>query len=284
MALLLMVKSLQKNTNLLRRERRDLATLYWATRESGMASWIFLAGFSTLFVSVVFSIARFFDIQFLLDISFYGMAATTLGAILATVHLLKKCMILTFLWYSLGKKMGNAASASATVVSSVHKRKIRQVRKVTLLQIILTLTRLCATTAAMVALPLAIAQKGYGVVWNRDLPLWLAMGAVVAAIFATILFFFVEYGVRYKITPKLGPFICELFRTEIEAIYKAMETPDNSIDPVDEMEAERWDYTAREFLSIWRFDTVFAADRFGQILLYIQGGMESLEDHPNSLL
>jgi hypothetical protein len=35
-----------------------------------------------------------------------------------------------------------------------------------------------------------------------------------------------------------------------------------------------WEYTARMFLHQYRFDAVFAADRFGSILQYIQSGME----------
>ena len=43
---------------------------------------------------------------------------------------------------------------------------------------------------------------------------------------------------------------------------------------VQELELEAWEYTAREFLSSngYRFDTMFAADRFGSIVQYLQSG------------
>ena len=87
----------------------------------------------------------------------------------------------------------------------------------------------------------------------------------------------VEYVTRYTLSPKLGEFVCEAFREEIEHIYAATSVPLNDIDAKQIQEREAWEYTAREFLHKYRFDTVFAADRFGAIMQYIQGGMERRE-------
>jgi hypothetical protein len=51
--------------------------------------------------------------------------------------------------------------------------------------------------------------------------------------------------------------------------------PINDIDTKQVQERETWEYVAREFLHRYRFDAVFAADRFGSILQYIQAGMDS---------
>ena len=38
-----------------------------------------------------------------------------------------------------------------------------------------------------------------------------------------------------------------------------------------------WEYTAREFVHKYRFDTVFGADRFGTIVQYIQSGNKMMK-------
>ena len=38
-------------------------------------------------------------------------------------------------------------------------------------------------------------------------------------------------------------------------------------------ERAKWEYVARSFLHNYRFDTVFAADRFGNFFQYIQSGL-----------
>jgi hypothetical protein len=52
----------------------------------------------------------------------------------------------------------------------------------------------------------------------------------------------------------------------------------NDIDTKVVQDRENWEYVAREFLHKYRFDTVFAADRFGTIFQYIQAGMEGSSD------
>jgi hypothetical protein len=52
----------------------------------------------------------------------------------------------------------------------------------------------------------------------------------------------------------------------------------NEIDTKIVQDRENWEYVAREFLHKYRFDTVFAADRFGTILQYIQSGMKQPAD------
>jgi hypothetical protein len=84
-----------------------------------------------------------------------------------------------------------------------------------------------------------------------------------------------EYVVRYNLSTELGRFVCNLFRKEISEIHKDMSKPTNNIDTKHVQDLETWEYTARQFLHEWRFDTVFAANRFGQILQYIQSDRKS---------
>jgi hypothetical protein len=56
---------------ILRREIRELETLYWATRESDIASLILMSGFFVFIASILFMIARIFSIQILVDFAFW---------------------------------------------------------------------------------------------------------------------------------------------------------------------------------------------------------------------
>ena len=56
-------------------------------------------------------------------------------------------------------------------------------------------------------------------------------------------------------------------------INKKMKASPNGIDSPKMEDHTLWEYTARQFFHNYRFDTVFAADRFRQILQTIQGGL-----------
>lgn len=188
---------------------------------------------------------------------------------LAVHHFVRKLTLLTHLQTALGRRTQEVPLADSA-------RNLRLVRTVTWTQIVLTLSRLIAVLAASIALPWSVAEKGYGAQIDADssIPFWIALGAVLTAAASTIGFFIVEYVVRYNLSPKLGEFVCECFRDEIENMHKVLSEPWNSTDPMQVQDRETWEYVAREFLHRYRFDTVFAADRFGSILQYIQGGMQ----------
>ena len=73
--------------------------------------------------------------------------------------------------------------------------------------------------------------------------------------------------------------VCEPFSARIEDIKKSYTTTSSvEIETTQKLETEAWEYTARQFLHEYRFDTVFAADRFGTILQHLQSG-NKLHDH-----
>lgn len=255
----------------LRREIRDVESLYWATRESDIASLIFVSSFLTFVTSIIFSVARLVGIEYLVNLAFFSAAASALGAILAVFHLIRKFFILLRLWILLWIK-GNKINAP-------FRRDLQLVRRVTLTQILLTVARLGASSAAAVALPLSVAEIAYGdrIQSPAGLSLWFAFGSIVAALGSTIVFLLVEYVVRYRLSTELGPFLCYLFREEIAAIYAELTVePSNTVETQQARDRELWEYTARKFLHQYRFDTVFAADRFGQILQFLQAEMKNV--------
>jgi hypothetical protein len=257
------------DSQILRREIRDLEGLYWATRESDIASLIFMSSFLVFVSSIVFTIARIFHIAVLEDIAFWGTAASALGAILAMFHLWRKFLILVRLMFTLGKNNRKAKTR-------LDRCNLQKVCNVTFTQILLTLMRFFSAASAAVALPWSVAVNGFGSQLKMDgsIPFWIALGSVCTAIVSTLFFFLVEFVVRYNLSPKLGEFVCESFRAEIEEMYLVLSVPMNDIETKQVQERETWEYVAREFLHRYRFDAVFAADRFGSILQYLQGGMD----------
>ena len=176
------------------------------------------------------------------------------------------------LYFTLGRKRREAKSIES-------KENIGRIRRVTFTQILLTALRLGVSMAAAVALPWNVAQRGFEaqIKAPREIPRYVALGAICGAILATLFFFLVEYVVRYNLSPKLGEYVCESFRDEIQNMFQVLALPINDIETKQVQERETWEYVAREFLHKYRFDTVFAADRFGSILQYIQSGMDPRE-------
>lgn len=253
----------------LRREIRDLEMLYWATRESEIASLITVFASLTLVTSVILTAARVVRIQPLIMIGFYSSAVAALGAALAASHFIRKSIILHSLSAELRRK---ATTAIGTQLSGIQRIQI-----VTHIQLFLTVLRLVAATASSVALPFIVAETGFGgsISTRQNAPFYIAFAAVLTAVASSLIFLCVEYIVRYNLPTHLGPFICELFRFEIEQLYDAVLVTPNDIDSKESQSRDTWSYVARDFLHQYRFDAVFAADRFGQILQYIQGGMNS---------
>ena len=256
-------------SKVLNREIRDLESLYWATRESATGSLTFMAGLLVFVASVLFTISRIFSLGRLEAAAFWASIPSAYGAILACFHLVRKTSILIGLQAILKSK-------AKTSNSTDNADKIRRVFRITWTQILLTIVRLFAALAASVALPwsVAVQQFGNSISLDDNIPFWIAIGAFGGSVCSTLFFFLVEYIVRYNLDPSLGPLICESFREEIEIMFKVFSLPLNDIDAKQVQDRLTWEYVAREFLHKYRFDTVFAADRFGSIFQYIQSGMD----------
>mmetsp|Transcript_22509 Transcript_22509/g.46731 ORF Transcript_22509/g.46731 Transcript_22509/m.46731 type:complete len:97 (+) Transcript_22509:434-724(+) len=67
---------------------------------------------------------------------------------------------------------------------------------------------------------------------------------------------------------------------ELESIRNDLSIPRNNVEATEVQDRETWEYVAREFVHRYRFDTVFQADRFGNIYHFIQSGY--LADHAAS--
>jgi hypothetical protein len=84
----------------------------------------------------------------------------------------------------------------------------------------------------------------------------------------------VEYSILFSLDTKYGEFVCEAFHDEILQMKKQYSAAykKTSLETDEVQERRAWEYVARAFLRRYRFDTIFAANRFGSIFQYIQGG------------
>jgi len=271
------------------RATRDLSHLYWATKESEVGSLVFSAGVLVFIASILFTIARIFRITVLEQVAFWATAASFWGALLSLFHFTRKMRYLFSVYFAVGKKVGQRGMAATDVRDS-----LKRVRKITRTQIFLTFLRVLFTGGAAVALPWSVVELQWGgpnavssvdrTITGPSVPFWIAFGSVVLAVFSTLTFFFVEYKVRYNLPSKLGEFVCEGFRDELEELYEQFSLPVNNVQTKQVQERETWEYVAREFLHRYRFDTVFAADRFGTILQYIQSGLQPRDNEKNQVV
>ena len=274
----------QAKEQFLSREVRDFETLYYATRESDIASMIFVSACLTFTTSLVFTVARILSVGALTNLVFVSTAVSSVGALLAIFHLVRKSHILGRLWIILWQKerkvnhpiakLENVEIESVVARQKMNRKEVRLLRRVTLTQLLLTLARFVTASAASAAFCLALINSIIDdQTWFPEkLPFWIAAGAFFTAVGSVIFFFIVEYVVRYQLSTELGPFICALFQDEINESYQAMQSiaGKNRVDAQVQQDIITWEYTAREFLHKYRFDTVLAADRFGQILQCLQ--------------
>jgi hypothetical protein len=294
-------QSYSERKDTLRRETRDLEELYSATNESHIGSMLFLTGLIVFVTASLFTIFRVVAsvtpndpcddvcmddgtcvspaddcigdekqwVQELLDIAMWAGIGSLFAALLAVFHLIRKMKHLLKLVASLGK--GQMATDA----------KVIRVRTITQTQALLTAVRLLTNALAVVALPWTVYNNTLGpdpdpMDDSLNTPQKVAIAAISTAVGGTVFFFIVEFVIRYNLDPCLGQVVCEPFREEILKIKASFSSKglDTGIDTIQTLEAEAWEYTAREFLSSngYRFDTVFAADRFGSIVQYLQSG------------
>jgi len=276
-AVLKKAESLEKNgvsnPSAIKRPIHDLRELYHATKESEVGSMMFLSGFIVFCFSIFFSLFRLIQaagaddqwVQDVLNAASWAAIGTTLGSSIAIFHFVRK--------------LRHLFSLNAGLRSMRSDPRIRRVRLITVTQELLVFIRLLAVCAAAVSLPWSVAVQTFGSDISLDemLPVYIAAGSVGAAAVATVFFFFVEFAIRYNLDPQLGIAVCEPFSKRIEHVKQSFTKSADGIETPQKMEKVAWEYATRQFLHEYRFDTVFAADRFGTIMQHLQSGNKKLE-------
>jgi hypothetical protein len=255
----------------LSRPLMDLNTLYYATKESEVTSVIIFSSTIVFFFTSFFSLVRLID--FGSDASWIGTINNVLawislisliGSLLGIDHFVRKLRHLFNVSYALRARRSDAG--------------IRRFLSVTRTQQFAVLLRLLVSIAATIALPWSVVVMQFGPILfdSGDYPLYFAGFATVASILALFFFVVVELSVRYNLDPCIGRAVCEPFRERIAQIKDTFTPPDAAntvhIQTTQCLERDAWEYTTRQFLHEYRFDTVVGADRFGTILQHLQSG------------
>merc|ERR1719491_2568562 len=264
----------------LHRSTQDLTQFYHATRESYVASLIVVSGVVSFFTGIIFTIGNIgaaatdnsvqgFDT--LTDLGSIGFGfITPITAILSMFHLFRKFCVL----WNLSGKLGSKLSGG----NDVQVDNIRTVRSVTRTQELATLMRFFASLGSAASLYYGWVERESSITTPTDpfLPAYIAAGSLLLHILSIIYLLFIEYFIRYRFDPKLGEYLSESFRGEIETLYDSFSLPRTNIDTKYEQDTLTWEYVSREFVHKYRFDTVFAADRFSALYHFLQSGLSNI--------
>jgi hypothetical protein len=263
--------SLSSQSPKLKREVLEMEQLYYASTESLVSSVIISAAFLSFFTGIVFTIANIGNAiqshvwnRVLLIAGSYSFGIISpLSAILAVYYLCRKFMHLTRCKSALNRKLGLTSDTDA-------RGHLSHIIGVTLTQQIVTVFRTLASACAAVSLPWALASR-LGAT-PRFLPLVIAIAAVGLQVISIIMRFLVEYTVLYNLDAKLGEYVCTAFDEELQTLHKDFSVPQSEIEPDQVHSRTAWEYVARSFLHEYRFDIVFAPNRFSSVLQFIQSG------------
>jgi len=257
------------------REYMDVQSLYHASVESQVMSFVITSSTITVitfFVFIVSQICRAASsdrwAKTLVDVA-TGMSTSNqpVTALLSTFHLLRLLILLASTGCTVAGKVGKAATPDA-------KRKLRHVYCMSFVSFCANLMRMSASIAAAVSIPWNLAAtvlvKNASGPLNRDYPSYVAIAAVSTHVISVFTLLFIEYTIRWSLDTQLGAYICSVFVDEIKAMKTKLSLPKRSIDPGYVHERTAWEYVARDFLHHYRFDVVFQANRFGSIFQTLQ--------------
>ena len=258
----------------LTREFLDVQSLYYASGESQVMSFVIMSStitITTFFVFIVAQICRSASSEEwavkLVQVA-SGMSASNqpITALLSTYHLVR----LLFYLASTGCTLAGRAAKAPTPEA---KRKLRHVSCMSFVSFCANFLRMSASIAAAVSIPwnfattVASSQDGP---LNSDYPSYIGVGAVSVHILSVFLLLFIEYTIRWSLETQLGAYVCSVFVDEIKAKKAKLSLPKRTIDPPYVHERAAWEYVARDFLHTYRFDVVFQANRFGNIFQTLQ--------------
>jgi hypothetical protein len=291
------------------REIVDMKSLYYATHESYVASLLVTSGILNFFTGLVFfgsnlavlvgannPVSRGFSLAATFSFGIISPITAILAVYFYTRHFknLVKCD------YAVGNKEHN-------IRQKEHQSKDRSkqspdqpppkpdsksetmsslgsIRHVAHIQMTGITLRVIASLMAAVALPwsLAVALGQTGGNPRGRLPLFLAAGSAALQIFTALYLYLIEYTVLYRTTPKMGELCCGAFMDDILTLKDSFTIPQNMVQTRQSQEMEVWEYVAKAFLHKYRFDAIYAANRFGAILQYIHSGCVSSEEASTS--
>ena len=257
-------------TPALRREVLELDSLFAATHESYVSSFIILFAFISLVTGIVFTIGNLLDLGGLpTGHGGYDLvrAATWSFGLLTPVTAF-------FAYWWLGKKVWVLFRLSLRLGFKSSENKSKSlVRRVAHWQIFITALWSLASGLATVALPWSLAASEGWWPHGQNVPGYLALASISLTVVVLILLFILEYTILYSLPCELGEYVCNGFEGDLRHLEMEFAVPKNETQSKRAYDTALWEYVARAFALKYRFDVVFAADRFGSIFHYIQSGV-----------
>lgn len=202
----------------------DLTELHFATKESEVASMVIFSSSVVFYFSIFFSFFRLIEfvldsypkwLQKLLAILPWTSLVSLIGSLLAINHF--------------ARKLGHLFRLASALSVMKSDARVQRILVVTKIQEFVVFVRLLVSVAATIALPWALLVMQFDDEINNQsilqrLPVYVAVFATGAAIFALALFFLVEFFVRYNLDPMLGKVVRALMSpskhaTEIYAVF-----------------------------------------------------------------
>lgn len=268
----------------LRREINEVESLYYATKESYVSSFIIVAATLSFLTGCALTIgniglavnsdalwatrlvAAFTYVQ--------GLAIAPSIALLAVFYIYRKLLLQIECDLALRKKIKK--SSDPTAIS-----RLQSIQLITHTQEFISILRIIASAAAAVALPWAwAARQGF---YSRNfVPIFIGLGSFGAQVVSTFFIYVFDYFLVYSLDPKLGEYICVAFNDELQRIKKDLIIPTNTVQTEHVQQRATWEYVAKVFLHKYRFDTFFGANRFSCVFHYIQSGLVLETDRPSS--
>jgi hypothetical protein len=274
-----LVRSLNSSLgNSLKREARDLKELFHATMESALATCLCLVGIGS------------FTFAFFLVTNGIGSAVRNTGTtvngppmnawewfqVIVTegAALVSACAALLALVFflrlvkhqrSVVKSIGGLPSPPKSVV------KINTIANVNSFIVIL---QILASGGSISSLALGCWNRWSSVGEDRDIVLYVALASLGAWAVGIVLARFVDLFLLFNLEASVGKDICRSYWGALTLTYDEYNVGRDSKSIISPalLERDSWEYTAREFLTKTRFDTVLGADRFNAIMQCIQSG------------
>jgi len=280
----------------MQRETLETESLYHATNESYISSFIIaVPGYLTFWAFILFTIANIAVVadneeptcggglcgpgpQWALNLqrgnTWFTGFVSPVPAILAAVFLTRKLLFQTGCISAVKGHLRNSRNSASA-------QKMQQVVRIGRAQQLVTFFRALSAYAAAVALPwnwVVAEQDLLGLDLSEllsDLPFYLAAGSAGLQLVMLLFRYVVEYSILWSVDTKLGEYVTDCFADELAELKKKLSAPMNSVETVHVQEARAWEYVARAFLHKYRFDTIFRANRMGNIMHHIMSGPAS---------
>lgn len=280
------------------RETLETESLYHATNESYISSFIIaVPGYLTFWAFILFTIANIVVMadggaesssqQWALHLQrgaiwFTGLVSP-ITAILAAVFLTRKLLLQTACVAAVKVHLRKSdIGRLRSTLTSASAKKMQQVVHIGRVQQLVTFFRALSAYAAAVALPWVFCVREQDLLGldlssdlNSNLPFYIAVGSVGLQLLMLLLRYVVEYSILWGVDTMLGEHVTDCFAEELAELKRQLSAPTNSVETKHVQEARAYEYVARAFLHKYRFDTLFRANRVGNIMHHIMGGPAS---------